>query len=378
MKKLILILPLCLTLIFACKSDDDEVVCDPTMKGGGGGGGGETALTDIPYEPKDYDLKVPDDFPTMEIPVDNALTEDGVNLGRHLFYDPILSADSTMSCSSCHLVSASFTDNLGVSTGIDGIAGNRSSMSLLNVGFYYTGLFWDGRTNTLEEQALQPIEDPVELHNTWTNVIDKLKVHPDYPILFRKAFGITTVDEITKELAAKAIASFERIMVSSGQAPYDRIEAIEPGQFYSEMELEGRNLFFNETGNHPGCSHCHDGPLLTTNEYLNNGSQLAPTLDDYADVGRGMVTGDPFDNGKFRVPTLRNIALTAPYMHNGQFETLEEVLDHYASGGLESHTSPDLLPFDMTIGQRDTLIAFLNTFTDMGFVNNPALQNPFE
>lgn len=375
MKKIILLLPLCLILIFACNSDD-EVVCDPTMKGGGGGGDNE--LTDTPYNPQDYELQINiDNFPVMEVPVDNALTVDGVNLGRHLFYDPILSADSTMSCSSCHLPAGSFTDNLGVSPGIDGIAGNRSSMSLLNVGFYYNGLFWDGRTTTLEEQALLPVEDPVELHNNWPNVIDKFKTHPDYPILFRKAFGITTVDEITKELAAKAIAQFERIMVSSGNSKYDLVEALTPGVFYTEQELLGEELFFNEQLDHPGCSHCHTGPLLTTNTYENNGSQEAATLDDYADKGRGMFTGDPFDNGKFRVPTLRNIELTAPYMHNGQFNTLEEVIDHYASGGLPSHVSAEVLPFSITQEEKEALIAYIKTFTDMDFVNNPELQSPF-
>lgn len=373
MKKLILILPICLILVFACNSDD-EVVCDPTMKGGGGT---DTLLTDTPYEPQDYDLQVPADFPVLEVPVDNALTVDGVNLGRHLFYDPILSADSSMSCSSCHLPEGSFTDNLALSTGIDGLEGNRSSMSLLNVGFYYNGLFWDGRTSSLEEQALQPIEDPVELHTTWTDVIDKLKVHPDYPVLFRKAFGITTVDEITKELSAKAIAQFERIMVSSGNSRFDLATTPGSGVFYTEQELLGEELFFNEQLNHPGCSHCHTGPLLTTNAYLNNGSQEALTYDDYADKGHGLVTGDPFDNGKFRVPTLRNIELTAPYMHNGQFNTLEQVIDHYISGGKVSHTSPDLLPFTVTQEEKEALIAYIKTFTDMDFVNNPDLQNPF-
>ena len=147
-------------------------------------------LTDIPYEPVDYELVVPCGFPTMEIPADNPLTVDGVQLGRFLFYDPILSADSTMSCASCHLPSGVFTDNLAVSTGIDGIAGTRSSMSLLNVGYFYNGLFWDGRASTLEEQALLPVEDPIEMHNTWPNVVAKLQVHENYPKMFRKAFGI--------------------------------------------------------------------------------------------------------------------------------------------------------------------------------------------
>jgi cytochrome c peroxidase len=371
MKNLIYLFSICLLLLTACNNDDEMVIDEPD----------KTDLTGIPYNPQAYVLTIPTGFPQLEIPADNALTMDGVNLGRHLFYDPILSADSTMSCSSCHLAAGSFTDNKAVSIGIDGIGGTRSSMALLNVGFFTNGLFWDGRSPSLEAQALLPVEDVIELHNTWPNVVTKLKAHEDYPTLFRKAFGIANTAEISKELAAKAIAQFERIMVSSGKSRYDLIEAATPGMFYTEEELHGRELFFFESGavNHPGCSHCHNGPLLTTNQYENNGTQQAATLEDYPDKGRGMVTGDVYDNGKFRVPTLRNIDLSAPYMHNGQFETLEEVIDHYASGGFPaSNTNPLMIPFTISDEDKADLIAFIKTFTDMEFVNNPDLQNPFE
>ena len=182
----------------------------------------EGDLTDIPYNPVDFDLIVPDGYPEMEIPADNPMTVDGVELGRFLFWDPILSADNSMSCGSCHFPVGGFTDTLPVSVGIDGIPGRRSSMALMNVGYYYEGLFWDGRSTTLEEQALLPVEDPIELHNQWPNVVQKFKEHEFYPEMFRKAFGIDNTSEITKELAAKAIAQFERSMVSSGQSKYDR------------------------------------------------------------------------------------------------------------------------------------------------------------
>ena len=147
-------------------------------------------LSDIPYNPTTYDLKIPTQFPKMDIPVDNPMTTEGVELGRFLFYDKLLSASGTLSCASCHLSNMNFTDGKAVSIGIDNIAGRRSSMSLENVGFVNKGLFWDGRVKTLEEQALLPVEDPIELHNKWTQVVEKLKVHADYPTRFRKAFGI--------------------------------------------------------------------------------------------------------------------------------------------------------------------------------------------
>ncbi|MFK7809419.1 MAG: cytochrome-c peroxidase [Saprospiraceae bacterium] len=361
--------------LLACNSDDE------IAKGGDSSNEDNDLieLTDIAYNPQPYNLIVPKGFSEMEIPVDNPLTIDGVNLGRHLFYDPILSGDSTMSCSTCHLPEMSFTDGKPVSEGIDGLTGKRSSMSLLNVGFYYTGLFWDGRSTTLEEQALLPVEDPIELHNTWPNIIDKLKVHSTYPVMFRKAFGIEGINDISKEMAAKAIAQFERIMVSSGESRYDIVNRPTPGEFFTEQESDGEKLFFDETDNHPGCSHCHKGALITTNEYKNNGFQPAADYEDYEDKGRGLVTGNLSDNGKFRVPTLRNIEHSAPYMHNGSFNTLEEVIDHYAVGGFQAiGTDTDIKPFTLTIEEKDALIAYIKTFSDEGFMNNPDLANPFE
>lgn len=341
-------------------------------------------LTDIPYEPVDYNIEAPCGFPEMEIPADNPLTEAGIKLGRFLFYDPILSADSTMSCGGCHNTAGSFTDNLAVSTGIDGVAGTRSSMSLLNVGYFYTGLFWDGRATTLEEQALLPVEDVIELHNTWPNVVDKLKNHGDYPTLFREAFGISNKSEITKTLSAKAIAQFERTLVSSGQSKFDRVRC-EPGVFFTAEELEGFELFVNEDGEHPGCTHCHKtvGHMFTDDEYHNNGIDSVGLGDDnlvnFSDLGLGAVTNNVFDNGKFRTPSLNNIALTGPYMHDGRFNTLEEVIDHYSTGGKPSpNLNANILPFPLTADEKSSLLAFLNTLTDTEFTNNPAHQNPFD
>lgn len=336
-----------------------------------------TSLTDIVYDPVEFTPNLPSSFPILEVPEDNPLTVDGIKLGQHLFFDPVLSADSTMSCASCHLPEAGFTDQLAVSTGIDGIAGTRSSMSLVNIGFAYTGLFWDGSVQTLEEQALLPVEDPIELHNSWMNVIPKLGSLPLYQELFRKAFGIESTSEISKELAAKAIAQYERVLIS-GNSKYDKEERGE--YFYSEEENEGFVMFFDEDPDilDAECFHCHSAPLLTDNSFRNNGLDAVSDLADFADLGRGGFNEISLDNGKFRVPTLRNIALTAPYMHDGRFQTLNEVLDHYSMGGhFSPNRDPEMVKLDLTEDQKQNLIAFLHTLTDTSYLSLEYIQNPF-
>jgi len=362
-----------------CKKDDPDppvsLVCD---------------LRDVPYSPTAYAIKKPDNFPQIPIPADNPMTLEGVQLGRRLFYDPILSGDSTMSCSSCHLPAGSFTDNKAVSIGIDGIAGRRSAMSLLNIAYVNTRLFWDGRVKTLEEQALKPVEDPIEMHTSWETVIGRLKNHPDYPQWFRKAFGINSCQEITKELAAKAIAQFERILISSGTSRYDQFVRGEID--LEDNELRGKLMFFDEgaqVGLPDGqCFHCHGSITLTGNNFFNNGLDSVGSLADFIDKGLGAVTGNPSDNGKFRAPTLRNIALSAPYMHDGRLKTLEEVMVQYNDNGFGIINED---PFVQQIGfpvqghypgltplQTADIIAFLHTLTDTSFVNNPDFQNPFQ
>lgn len=347
-------------------------------------------LTGFPYSPVTYVIKKPTGFPAVPIPADNPQTVAGVQLGRRLFYDPILSADSTMSCSSCHLPAGSFTDNKATSKGIDGIAGNRSSMSLLNIAYATNGLFWDGRSPRLEDQALRPVEDPIELHATWPNVVERLKKHAFYPKFFREAFGISKSSEITKELAAKALAQFERILISSGQSKYD-LNKLDPFLF-DDDENRGLDIFRNTSQTIPdgGCFHCHDGgDLFSSNDYFNNG--IEKNVADYTqfpDKGRGAFTGNTVDNGMFRAPGLRNIMLSAPYMHDGRFKTIEEVLDHYGSGGTYS---PGISDFIRQVGlangngtftglsgdDKKLIIKFLHTLTDTAFINNPDIKSPF-
>jgi len=349
-------------------------------------------LLQYTYAPQEYIIKKPDHFPQILIPKDNPQTYAGVQLGRHLFYDPILSADSTMSCASCHFPEKSFTDGKAVSTGIDGIAGKRSSMSLLNLAYVAPiasgvdtfGFFWDGRSKSLEDQALRPVEDPIELHNTWPNLVEKLKKHPTYPKMFREAFGIDDRSEITKELAAKAIAQFERILISSGSSTFDKFIAGD-GTALQDEALDGKLMFFDEGADFGlpdgECFHCHGVGTLTGKGFFENG------LDPFAnltDIGLEKVSGNPDDRGKFRVPTLRNIELTAPYMHDGRFQTLEQTVEHYLlhSTNDTPYPNPNMA---LIVNKRSVytqyhitaITAFLKTLTDTEFTNNPDIQSPF-
>lgn len=339
----------------------------------------EDKLTTIPYNPTTYDLKQIGSFPKMIIPTDNPLTTEGVELGRFLFYDNLLSSNGTMACASCHLPEGGFTDNQAKSKGVDGIFGKRSAMSLANVGFVNTGLFWDGRVKTLEEQAFLPVEDPIELHNNWTKVVAKLQAHPDYPTRFRKAFGINSTSDITKELAIKAIAQFERALISDNA----KVDQIFRGEtHFTDDEFDGYLLFFNAAGAPDAqCGHCHTSPFYSSDDFFNNGLDSAATLNDFIDKGRGQVTKKLSDNGRFRAPSLRNIELTAPYMHDGRFKTLEEVVEHYASGGHYAENVDPFIPqiklIKMTPRQKRQIVLFLKTLTDTTFVNNPKFKSPF-
>jgi len=286
-----------------------------------------------------------------------------------------------MSCASCHLPELSFSDGEDFSTGIDGMEGKRSAMSLINIGYVERGLFWDGRVISLEEQALLPVEDELELHNNWENVIAQIKTHPNYPTKFRKAFGIDDTEDITKELAAKAIAQFERSLISY-QSKFDKVYLLEAGDGTASEE-RGHDMFFDKAAQGSGlpdaeCAHCHNQPLMTSDDFFNNGIDSVDSLLDFEDVGHGAVTGEELDNGKFRAPTLRNIALTAPYMHDGRFQTLEEVLDHY-SDHIHTTINSDVNArrLNLNASQKEDIINFLHMLTDTSFINNPEFQNPF-
>lgn len=322
------------------------------------------------WDPTPYELVIPQSFPDMPIPIDNPMTVEGVELGRALFYDPILSADNTQSCASCHEPAFSFTDNgRRFSKGIDGIEGTRNSMPVINAGWMPT-LFWDGSRTSLEDQALEPVTNPIEMHQTWPEAMSKLNAHPEYPDLFFDAFGTRDIDST---LVTKAIAQFERTLISSN-SKYDRYFRGEVQ--LTQAESKGFEIFFTEKGD---CFHCHATILYTDNLFHNNGLDA-----NHIDKGLFEVTGNENDIGKFKTPTLRNIEFTAPYMHDGRFETLEEVIDFYSHGVQWSPTIDPLMKkvdqggVQLTEDEKQYLLAFLKTLTDTTFINNPDYADPFK
>jgi cytochrome c peroxidase len=248
----------------------------------------------------------------------------------------------------------------------------------LEIVYHYNVFFWVGITTTLEEQALLPIENPNEMGEDWISVEKKIRNHHSYPTHFRKAFGINSSSDIDRTLVSKAIAQFEKTIVSSGNSKYDRV--IRGEAFFTEDELEGYEIFFDASLDLPDgeCAHCHNAPLFTINDYLNNGLQPAETFNDFEDPGFGITSGKDTDMGKFKIPTLRNIEFSAPYMHDGRFETLEEVMDHYLSGG---HPSPnkDPLIYELKLNseQANQIIIFLKTLSDTSALHNKNLSSPF-
>jgi len=376
MKKIILIIGL--IVFFGCSDYDDAPLqsqLDDLQEIIDNLEDAQDAILDN-YEATPYDLDIPsyvvsyEPMGDMPIPDDNPMTVEGIYLGRKLFYDNNLSDDNTKSCASCHLQENGFTDPDQFSTGITGEMGGRNAMQVINAGWFPT-LFWDGRASSLEDQALGPVVNPVELNTTWPEVEVKIAADPLYPALFKMAFGSSDIDSMQ---IVKAIAQFERTLLSFN-SKYDNYFY---GSFtgFNESEERGFDIYFSEVGD---CIHCHSGPNLTDNEFRNNGLDTELT-----DLGLADVTGLSTDEGKFKVPTLRNIEFTGPYMHDGRFETLEEVIEHYNSG---VHTgSPNLDPemanaaagLNLTDQQKEDLLNFLKTFSDEEFIYNPDFSNPFE
>ncbi len=345
---------------------------------------------DWKYEPDFISLNKPSNFPNPVIPSDNPLTKQGVKLGRWLFYDQILSKDSSLACAGCHSQSDAFTDTRRFSLGIDGIAGTRNSMPLFNLA-WNNSFFWDGRELTLEKQILEPVPNPIEMHLEWPEAVSRLQNSERYPKMFYEAFG---EKNITKELTAKAIAQFLRTMVS-GNSKFDKYvrgELFGTGQEFTEEEERGFDLFVSEPfapGGGADCFHCHNAPLFMDvsrdGQFRNNGLTEAATVYDFPDAGRGEVTNNPADYGKFKIPSLRNLSFTAPYMHNGQFMTIEEVIDFYLSPPKNSPTLDVIMAVHqntngITLSPQDkqALKAFLLTLNDYEFINNPDFAPPVE
>jgi cytochrome c peroxidase len=311
-------------------------------------------------------FNVPKDWPQPQYDFkNNPLTEEGFQLGRQLFYDPILSKDSTISCASCHLQQTGFTHiDHQLSHGIEGKIGTRNSLTLQNLA-WSKNFMWDGGVNHLDVQAIAPITSGVEMNETLENVVVKLQTSKKYPTLFQKAFG---TNKITGQLTLKAISQFV-LMLTTSNSKYDKVMRKE--ESFTEMEQKGYTLF------KANCASCHQEPLFTNNSFENNGLPIDVTLNDF---GRMNITQKPTDSLKFKVPTLRNVQFTFPYMHDGRFTTLNDVLKHYNLGIQNSSTLSKKLqkPMNLTDNERTELIAFLKTLTDKNFLFNPKFSYPKE
>lgn len=340
------------TLILSCSSERLE---------------SETSYTPIPVN-----LNIPDVFQDRilppVIPSNNPLTEEGIELGKKLFFDKKLSVNGSQSCADCHKPSNSFTDARQYSIGVDNIQGTRNSMPLFNLAWNYDDrFFWDGRELSLERQVFDPITNPIEMHNTIANLVQELQIDSEYPEMFLKAFGTEIIDSVQ---IGKAIAQYERTIISAN-SKFDKYLL---GQTtLTIQEEEGFNIFMDEERG--DCFHCHgneNNPLWTDNKFHNNGLD-----NNFSDLGLGAVTGNPNDNGKFKTPSLRNLEFTAPYMHDGRFSTIDEVINHYSEGLQDSQTVDPLMKMvsqggvQLTFEEKANLKAFLLTLSDYDFISNP-------
>jgi cytochrome c peroxidase len=287
----------------------------------------------------------------VTFPADNPYSPAKAELGRYLYFDPRLSADGTVSCATCHDPRHGFTDGAAVSTGIRGQRGNRSAPTVINRA-YSLAQFWDGRAATLEEQVKGPIANPIEMGNSHDAMIATLEKLQGYRALFSKAFGS---DGITVDRVAQAVATFERTILS-GNSPYDRYKAGDK-KAMTGAQVRGMNIFFDKAK----CDSCHEGINFTLNAYANLG---VGTDKREPDVGRYAVTKDPADWGAFKTPTLRDVARTSPYMHDGSLANLYQVVNYYNKGGLPNkNLSEKIKPLKLTEQEKDDLVAFLNALT---------------
>jgi cytochrome c peroxidase len=341
-----------------------------------------TALK-LPATPFNYAVPtLPPNFSVQPIlaqdnmPSNNVTTDPGATLGRILFYDNRLSINQTISCASCHQQAHGFSDPRRFSVGFDGSTGTRNGMGLSNARWYQRRrFFWDERANTLEDQVLMPIQNPIEMGMTLEALTNRLAAEPFYTNLFAAAFGSPAVD--TNRIS-RALAQFVRSIIPVG-SKYDTGVSSRFANFTPQENL-GRQIFLGQVGN-ATCAACHGTDNFVPGPALNNNGLEFP----YVDRGVGAITGNPADSGKFKVPSLRNIELTAPYMHDGRFNTLEQVVEFYNS---EVVDNPNLSPplrnpngtvrrLNLTTGQKAALVTFLKTLTDTNLATDPKLSDPF-
>ncbi len=333
----------------------------------------DTPSTSWPSDRTPYKLRFPewasDSVHSPDAPIDNPTTLEGVALGRRLFYEKALSRDGTLSCGSCHRQEHAFSDPRRFSKGTEEEIGSRNSMALVNLAWNHF-FFWDARAMSLELQALEPVQDHREMLNAWPEVILRLKERPGYERQFFAAFGTLDFDSLH---VVRALAQFERTLISFA-SPFDRFHYDCDTTALTPTERRGMDLFFGKAH----CADCHELPVFQDHGVINIGLDSVPT-----DKGLATRTGKPWHVGRFKTPTLRNIAASAPYMHDGRFATLEQVVDFYADDVHVNTPNFDDHMFAWKLGvvqlnadDRRDLVAFLHALTDSTFLTDPAFSDP--
>ena len=311
-----------------------------------------------PDEPGELRLVPPPGFAAVPYPADNKPTHKRVELGEKLFNDPSLSSDGTVSCRSCHLPEKAFTDGRATSPGVFDRPGTRNAPTLINVA-YQPYLMREGGVPTLEMQVLVPIQEHNEFDMNILDVVEIAKQNNDYVRLSEEAYG----REFDSWVLTRAISAYERTLLGTS-SPYDRFVFNKDASAFTEQERRGYDIF---TGDNAQCATCHSGAALTSYGFANTG-----LYDTYDDPGRERFTSDPADRAKFKIPSLRNVEVTPPYMHDGSMTSLEQVVEHYNSGGSDHpNKDPRIKPLGLSEQQRQELVAFLKTLTDDKYQSVP-------
>jgi len=340
LKKIIYIIICLVTVLQSCKKDD------------------------VSESEKPFGFETPTHFPLPHYTFgNNKLSKDGFELGRKLFFDPILSRDNSISCGTCHAQVHAFSDHgAATSTGIDNQLGSRNTPGLFNLA-WQTSFMWDGGVNHIEVFSIAPITNPIEMDETLLNVLDKLRNHPSYPALFNKAFG---TNEINDQRLLYALTQYMAMLISAN-SKYDKVKLGK--EVFDADEQRGYEIFKQN------CATCHTEPLFTDFSFRNNG--LAPN-NSISELGRMEITQDEQDFYKFKVPTLRNLSFTYPFMHDGRFQTLDQVLEHYVSGIQSSNTLDPQLSngIVLTADEKADLKRFLYTLNDAEFTFDAKISEP--
>lgn len=340
---------------------------------------------DNPYTTTPYAVPDISNFRTFPIDAANPLTEEGVALGHQLFFDPILSLDNTLSCAGCHRPEQGYSDPRRVSIGVGGTSGRRQAMPIINMA-WHKRFFWDGKDSTLQNQAKRPVSDTLEMHLPWDVAVARLNNSAKYKVLFLKAFGVNTIKQ---EDVIKALEQYEKALIVYN-SPFDKYQRGEAA--LSESAQRGMQIFNTEKGD---CFHCHTTQPAETlispaKIFANNGLDEYEDGEDFPDIGLGAISGIIGDYGKFKIPSLRNLAMTAPYMHDGRFATLDEVIDNYDLGPKQSPSLEPIMLADankrvllygryglgLTAQDKADLKTFLLSFTDSTVLSNPLFRAP--